>query len=107
MEYIVTIFSTKKMETKSKEIQFDNFIWIDICNPEKVNLDGIANDYKLDYFQIKDSLETGHLPKYEKQEKYYFLILRAYTAQYQERTTNITELSNKIAFFIIITPDLL
>lgn len=53
----------------------------------------------MDYFQIKDSLETGHLPKFEKQEKYNFLILRAYTANFNERTTNITDLSNKIAFF--------
>jgi len=87
------------MDTRSKEVQFDNFIWIDICNPEKNSLDEIASDYNLDYFQIKDSLETGHLPKFEKQEKYNFLILRAYTANFNERTTNITDLSNKIAFF--------
>ena len=87
------------MATKSKEIQFDNFIWIDICNPEKINLDGIAKEYNLDYFQIKDSLETGHLPKFENQETYNFLILRAYTSNVDDRTTNVTDLSNKIAFF--------
>ncbi|RDB05034.1 CorA family divalent cation transporter [Runella aurantiaca] len=87
------------MESKSKEIQFDDFIWIDICNPEKINLDGIAKQYNLDYFQIKDSLETGHLPKFEKQETYNFLILRAYTSNIDDRTTNVTDLSNKIAFF--------
>ncbi len=87
------------MDTSSKEVQFDNFIWIDICNPEKINLDEIARNYNLDYFQIKDSLEMGHLPKFEQLEKYSFLILRAYTANFNERTTNITDLSNKIAFF--------
>ena len=87
------------MQTKSKEIQFENFIWIDIWNPEKINLDGIAKEYNLDYFQIKDSLESGHLPKFENQEKYNFLILRAFTANFDERTTNVTDLSNKIAFF--------
>jgi magnesium transporter len=87
------------MQTKSKEIQFENFIWIDIWNPEKINLDGIAKEYNLDYFQIKDSLETGHLPKFENQEKYNFLILRAFTTNFDVRTTNVTDLSNKIAFF--------
>jgi len=87
------------MDTKYKETNFDNFIWIDICNPDNENLDKIAEDYNLDYFQIKDSLETGHLPKFEKQEKYNFLILRAFTAKFDDRITNINELSNKIAFF--------
>jgi len=56
-------------------------------------------EYNLDYFQIKDSLETGHLPKFEKQESYSFLILRAYTASFDRKTTTVTDLSNKIAFF--------
>lgn len=87
------------MKTKIKEIKFKNFLWIDICQPDIANLDKIAKEYSLDYFQIKDSLETGHLPKFEKQEKYNFLILRAYTANFSDRTTNVTDLSNKIAFF--------
>lgn len=87
------------MDTKYKETNFENFIWIDICNPNKENLDKIAKDYNLDYFQIKDSLETGHLPKFEKQASYNFLILRAFTAKLEDRITNVNELSNKIAFF--------
>lgn len=87
------------MKYKYKEIIFSNFKWIDICNPEKEDLDKISKDYNLDYFQIKDSLETGHLPKFEQQENYNFLILRAFTAKIDDRITNIGELSNKIAFF--------
>lgn len=87
------------MNKESREIIFENFIWIDICKPDVANLDKIAKEYDLDYFQIKDSLEIGHLPKYEKQQNYSFLILRAYTASFHERTTNVTALSNKIAFF--------
>lgn len=87
------------MDTKYRETKFDNFFWIDICSPNKEDLDKIAKDYNLDYFQIRDSLESGHLPKFEKQEKYNFLILRAFTAKFDDRITNINELSNKIAFF--------
>jgi magnesium transporter len=85
--------------TKFHKIQFDQFIWIDICQPDKESLDIIAEEYQLDFFQIKDSLEQGHLPKFEKQPNYNFLILRAFTSTIEEGTTTINELSNKIAFF--------
>ena len=87
------------METKSTETNFENFSWIDICKPDKNGLDEIAHEYKLDLFQIRDSLETGHLPKYERQEKYDFLILRGFTGNLSQRLTTITDLSNKVAFF--------
>lgn len=87
------------MGGQDKELQFGNFIWKDIYQPDKANLDKIADKFNLDYFQIRDSLEIGHLPKFEKQENYNFLILRAFTANTEERITNINELSNKIAFF--------
>lgn len=87
------------MKASYKENKFENFIWIDIHNPEKEQLDDIARRFQLDYFQIKDSLEKGHLPKLENQANYKFLILRAFTAKVNSRATNINELSNKIAFF--------
>lgn len=85
--------------SNQNKIQFDNFVWIDICQPDKESLDKIAEEYKLDYFQIKDSLEKGHLPKFEKQPNYDFLILRAFTSTIEQGATTIDELSNKIAFF--------
>ncbi len=82
-----------------REIHFDNFVWIDICQPDKSSLDKIAKEYQLDYFQIKDSLEPGHLPKFERTPNYNFVILRAFTASPKQGATTINELSNKIAFF--------
>ncbi len=78
---------------------FDNFTWTDICKPDKSELKTIANQYNLDLFQLKDSLEHGHLPKLEKTPNYNFLILRAYTAHNDHSATTIPHLSNKIAFF--------
>lgn len=80
-------------------INYKHFEWIDICHPEEKDLNQIAQTYQLDYFQIKDSLDVGHLPKFEKLPNYNFLILRGYTAKEQDRVTNVNELSNKIAFF--------
>lgn len=78
---------------------FQNFAWIDIQNPQPEDLAEIAQEYKLNYYQIQDSLETGHLPKIEKHARYTFLILRAYTATPTGPATNVSELSNKIACF--------
>lgn len=87
------------MEAIYKEVIFENFTWIDIYNPGRTNLDKIATDFKLDYYQILDSLEPGHLPKLEHTDEYKFLILRAFSAELTARITTISELSDKIAFF--------
>ncbi|MCP9748800.1 CorA family divalent cation transporter [Lacihabitans sp. CS3-21] len=92
----------KGMNTKDSVIkrkQFDSFIWIDISHPDLNNLNKLAEEYQLDYFQIRDSLEQGHLPKFEAHGDYNFMILRAFTANVNDRITNISELSNKVAFF--------
>lgn len=87
------------MSSKIKETSFTNFVWIDIAQPEYNKLDIIAKNYSLNLYQIKDSLEPGHLPKYEKHENYHFIILRAVTVTKDEWITSINDLSNKIAFF--------
>ncbi len=79
--------------------EFESFTWIDIAQPDETKLAALADDYGLDYFLIKDSLERGHLPKIEKLPKYTFIILRAFSPSKNGRITNVNELSNKIAFF--------
>jgi len=78
---------------------FENFEWTDFQNPDKSSLDDIAKKYQLDFHQIKDSLEPGHLPEFEKESNYQFLILRAFTSTNNQVASTITEFSNKIAFF--------
>jgi magnesium transporter len=82
-----------------KETVYDNFKWIDIVKPSKEQLEKIANENKLDFFQILDSLEHGHLPKFEKLPEYSFVILRAYIGEKNDKFSTVKELSNKIAFF--------
>lgn len=79
---------------------FKNFTWIDIFNPDKGQLTEISNQYQLDFFQIKDSIEVGHLPKIETYTDYTFLILRAFTGSFAERNTNLNKQTNKVAFFV-------
>lgn len=86
-------------KTTIKETEFPGFLWIDIAHPEKEKLGEIAKQYGLDLFQIRDSLERGHLPKIEKQGGHHFVILRACTSMPGQWATGINELSNKMAFF--------
>ncbi len=85
---------------KVTEKVFESFKWIDIENPIKEDLDKINKEHGLNYYLIKDSLEKGHLPKYEKNNHVDFYIFRAYTSDIQFKIDEVGEMSNKIAFFL-------
>ena len=85
---------------KITEKAFESFKWIDIENPIKEDLEKINKELGLNYYLIKDSLEKGHLPKYEKNYKVEFYIFRAYTSDIKLHIDEVGEMSNKIAFFI-------
>ena len=85
---------------KITEKVFESFKWIDIENPIKEDLEKINKELGLNYYLIKDSLEKGHLPKYEKNYKVEFYIFRAYTSDIKLHIDEVGEMSNKIAFFL-------
>ena len=89
------------MSVTLKEKIYEGFTWVDILTPAptKEEIKEIADTYDLDFFQVKDSVQQGHLPKYEKDKDYTFLILRACTAKNGDRVTSVRELSNKLAVF--------
>ena len=82
------------------EKQFDTFKWVDVENPENKDLAQITTAHNLKYSLVKDSLELGHLPKYEQTPTAIFFIFRAYTSDVNLKIDAVGEMSNKIAFFI-------
>ncbi len=82
------------------EKQFDTFKWVDVENPENKDLAQITTAHNLNYYLVKDSLELGHLPKYEQTPNAIFFIFRAYTSDVNLKIDAVGEMSNKIAFFI-------
>ncbi|MCS6982164.1 MAG: hypothetical protein N2110_02325 [Flavobacteriales bacterium] len=76
------------------------FRWIDITDPDPNRLEELTQEFKLDSFQVKDSLLPGHLPKIETGGEYLFLILRAFTGQPGLRSNDVRALTNKMAFFM-------
>ncbi len=80
--------------------EFDNLEWIDIENPSEIDLDQLQLPFSVDVNFLEDALESGHLPKIEKTPDYTFMILRAYTANEDEKAVEVGQISNKIAFFV-------
>ncbi len=81
------------------ERTFETFKWIDIEHPNKADFEKITKEYNLNHHLIKDSLERGHLPKYEKYKDIDFYIFRAYTSDINLQIDEVVDISNKIAFF--------
>jgi len=82
----------------SKTIKtYSDFEWIDLVKPNHEELETLTQPFNIDFNLLEDILEHGHLPKIEKVNNYTFIILRAYSANYNDNVTTIGELSNKIA----------
>lgn len=78
---------------------YDTFEWIQWVDPSSAQLQAMASTYDLELQLVEDSLQEGHLPKWEETDNYHFLIVRSYTAPKEKRGTSITQLTNKVAIF--------
>ncbi len=74
--------------------------WIDIASGEKEEIHQVAEEYGLHEASVNDSLESDHLPKYERLKNYTFVILRVYDPQDSKEADTVQALTNKIAIFL-------
>ena len=74
------------------------FVWIDVVNTTREELQQIAAEYALHPASVTDALQPDHLPKFEKIEEVAFIITRFWAPDDKESDT-IQELTNKIAIF--------
>lgn len=79
---------------------FSNFEWYDLNDPSEEELREFSEEHNLDFLQIHDVLQTGHLPKHEKVKGYDFIILRPYSEDIGETENSVTSITNKISFFL-------
>lgn len=77
----------------------DAFVWIDVVNPTKKQLDTLAKQYNLHATSVKDCLEPEHLPKFERINGVNFFILRAFDEHASITCDTVQELTRKIAIF--------
>ncbi|WP_334124331.1 CorA family divalent cation transporter [Empedobacter brevis] len=85
------------------QIIFENekFKWINLQNPSKTELDEVATKYCFQKLTIEDSLEPGHLPKYESDDQHVsFLLIRFFDKEHRMLKNIIREFSHKISIYI-------
>lgn len=75
-----------------------DFIWLDITAPSAEDLAEIGKLYNLKNHNLQDCMEPDHLPKFEDDDDYNFIILRKVVA-HQSKTDSIHALTTKIAIF--------
>ncbi|MEO6734141.1 MAG: CorA family divalent cation transporter, partial [Ferruginibacter sp.] len=80
-------------------IDASKFVWIDIVNPTKEELEEISLKYNLHHYTLKDCLEPDHLPKHEDLGDTHFIITRILTEIKSAKSHSVQEISSKIAVF--------
>ena len=87
----------------SQQVFFENkqFKWINLQNPTKEELDKISVNYSFQKLTIEDSLEPGHLPKYESDESTSsFLLVRFFDKEHRTLKNTVREFSHKISIYL-------
>lgn len=78
----------------------ENYEWLDLVGPTPEELHNIGETYNLHEESVKDCLQPGHLPKYERFKGYTFIIVRVYHPRKEIEADSVQELTNKVAIFI-------
>ncbi|SMC37486.1 CorA family divalent cation transporter [Moheibacter sediminis] len=76
------------------------FTWYNLENPDETTVSEYLKRFSLSTFTVQDALEAGHLPKFEHQEDFDFILIRFYGKEARSYTNIIREFSHKIGIFI-------
>ncbi len=76
------------------------FTWYDLENPGHQEMQKYLNEFSLTSYTIQDAIEAGHLPKFEHQDNFDFVLVRFYGKEKRSYSNIIREFSHKIGIFI-------
>lgn len=76
-----------------------SFVWLDIVEPNRGDLEQIARQYGLPATAVQDCLDPEHLPKFERFDGTSFTILRAYDERCDAEADTVQALTRKVAMF--------
>lgn len=76
------------------------FTWYNLENPSESEVSEYLKKFSLSTFTVQDALEAGHLPKFEHQDDFDFVLIRFYGKEARSYTNIIREFSHKIGIFI-------
>lgn len=80
--------------------QNNSFTWYNLKSTTKSEMDDYLEKFNLTSLTIQDAIEAEHLPKYEHQDNFEFVIFRFYNRNQRQYSFVIREFSNKIGIFI-------
>jgi len=76
------------------------FTWYNLENPDEATVSGYLDKFSLNSFTVQDAMEAGHLPKFEHQDKFDFVLIRFYGKEPRSYTNIVREFSHKIGIFL-------
>ncbi len=76
------------------------FTWYNLENPDEATVSEYLTRFSLSTFTVQDALEAGHLPKFEHQDDFDFVLIRFYGKETRSYTNIVREFSHKIGIFI-------
>lgn len=76
-----------------------DFVWIDVCDPTREELDSVATAHGLHPTSVLDCLDPEHLPKHERIGGITFVILRACDERAGPNAETVQEITRKVAVF--------
>jgi len=63
------------IENKIETIQGENFVWIDLQNPDRKDVEELAKKYNFNALNIEDCMTKFELPKLDSYDDHFFVIL--------------------------------
>jgi magnesium transporter len=76
-----------------------SFVWIDVTDPSREELDELAERYGLHSTSVQDCLDPEHLPKHERIGPVVFVIVRSYDEAAPGTAESTRDLTRKLAIF--------
>lgn len=83
------------------ELVFENkhFKWWNVSAPTDETITLLKDQYQLNPLSIADSIEPGHLPKFESDEEWQFMIIRCFHKEAAFYHNIVRQFSNKLSIF--------
>ena len=77
-----------------------NLVWYNLQNPNESVVQDYLKKFELTSYTLQDAVEKGHLPKFEHQENFDFVLVRFYKKEKRSSSNVIRGFSHKIGIFI-------
>ncbi len=79
----------------------ENCEWIDVEAPTEEDLQFLHERYEINKLLLEDTIDANHLPKFEKDNKVKFFLMRENTELERANLNTISDISTKLGVFLL------